>query len=89
MAIANNPQDALGYYNRGFTKSQLKNYQGAIADYNKAIEIDPQYAVVYGNRGLVKYKLGDENGYCTDAKKAASLEFQATAQWLNSDRGTW
>jgi|TARA_B100000959_G_scaffold72699_1_gene77205 tetratricopeptide (TPR) repeat protein len=46
-----------------FTSAGLKyargNYQGAIADYNKAIEINPQYANAYYNRGLTKRKLGD------------------------------
>ena len=82
-------QSAEDYVDRGNAKSDLKDYQGAIADYNKAIEIDPQYAGAYANRGLVKNKIGDENGFCTDAKKAASLGYQSTAQWLNSAGGAW
>ena len=36
--------------------------QGAIEDYNKAIEINPQYAEAFNNRGIAKYALGDIAG---------------------------
>ena len=36
--------------------------QGAIEDYNKAIEINPQYADAFNNRGNVKNDLGDKQG---------------------------
>ena len=36
-------QDAINYFNNGNGKLRSKDYQGAIADYNKAIAINPQY----------------------------------------------
>ena len=35
---------AEAYCNLGIAKDNLDNYYGAIADYDKAIELDPQYA---------------------------------------------
>ena len=64
-------------------------YQEAIADYNKAIEINPQYANAYVNSSIAKEKQGDLQGSCSDAKKAVSLGHQSTAQWLNSEGGAW
>ena len=34
-------QTAEYYYNRGLAKSDLQDYDGAIADYTKAIELNP------------------------------------------------
>mgnify|MGYP003956739681 CR=1 FL=1 len=35
-------QSAGDYLNRGVTKYRLRDYQGAIADYTRAIEINPR-----------------------------------------------
>ena len=40
--------------NRGNEKYELKQYTEAIADYDKAIELDPNYAAAYTNRGFAK-----------------------------------
>ena len=41
-AIDLNPQDAEAYYNRGLAYDELSNYNQAIKDYTKVIELDPQ-----------------------------------------------
>ena len=46
-AIEINPQSFSAYYDRGIFKDDLEDYQGAIADYTKAIEIDPDDHSVY------------------------------------------
>ncbi len=52
----------------------MKNLnQGAISDYNKAIELNPNYADAYNNRSIAKESIGDLNGACEDARKAISL----------------
>ena len=83
-------QSAADYVNAGIEKGKRGDFKGAIADYNKAIDINPQYAFAYNNRGLAKYYgLGDQQGACADFKKAVSLGDQSTAQWLNSEGGAW
>jgi lipoprotein NlpI len=64
---------AVAYNNRGFSKDDLKDYYGAIADYTKAIELDPNYASAYKNRAIAKYYTNDLNGACEDARKSGSL----------------
>ena len=49
-----NPKYTKAYYKRGLAKMNLKDYSGAIADYNKAIEINPRNANAYNNRGNTK-----------------------------------
>ncbi len=51
---------ADAYYNRGIAYHKKGQYNRAIQDYDKAIEINPQYADAYNNRGVVYLmKLGD------------------------------
>jgi tetratricopeptide (TPR) repeat protein len=63
------------YFNRGIAKSNLQDYRGAIADYNKAIEIDPLDSKAYFNLGFSKYKINDLNGACLDWSKAGELGY--------------
>ena len=59
-------QTAEEYYLRGKAKSALENYDGAIADYTKAIDLDINYAPAYYERGQLRmdlkmYKQGVED----------------------------
>jgi tetratricopeptide (TPR) repeat protein len=63
------------YYNRGVTKYLLTDYQGALSDFNKAIEKDPN-AETYLRRGIVKYILMDYQGATGDFNKAIELNPQ-------------
>ena len=72
-SIEINPYYENAYINRGLSKRNLKDYYGAISDYNKALEIDPTDKDSYINRSIAKEMIGDINGACFDAKKAISL----------------
>jgi tetratricopeptide (TPR) repeat protein len=61
------------YFYRGFAKSKLEDYRGAILDYNTAIELNPKSAEVYFQRGLAKLGLKDINGACLDFSRAGEL----------------
>jgi tetratricopeptide (TPR) repeat protein len=50
-AIELEPAQPWYYYRRGWCKEYLKDYKGALADYNEAIVIDNTYAYTYLNRG--------------------------------------
>ena len=67
------PDYAYVYINRGNTKSDLGNKQGAIADYNEAIRLNPNYAEPYHNRGLIKKERGDKQEALADFRKASEL----------------
>jgi len=53
-AIELDPDYAEAYYNRAYDRSEIRDYQGAIADYTKVIELAPDAAPAYFNRGLAK-----------------------------------
>ena len=65
------------YYHRGFAKSIHGDFEGAILDFNKTLELDPykdpEESDVYRERGKAKKELGDLKGACEDWKKAAEL----------------
>jgi len=57
---------AEDYFNRATSKMEIQNYQGAIEDFSKAIEIDPEYSEAYNNRGIAKRILNDYTGAMED-----------------------
>lgn len=50
-AVAINPNDAMLHYNIGVMKMDLKDTEGAIASFNKAIALKPDYTDAYNNIG--------------------------------------
>ena len=60
------PSYTKAYNNRGVVKDELKDYQGAISDYNEAIRIDPNHTKAYYNRGILKKELKDYQGAISD-----------------------
>ena len=60
-------------FSQGLEKYEAGNYQGAITDYYKAIEIDSQSAFAYYNRGIAKYNLEDYQGAISDYTKAIEI----------------
>ena len=53
------PKNPRAYYNRGNAKQAKGDLEGAMADFNRAIELDPRYAEVRGDVLLAK---GDRDG---------------------------
>jgi len=74
-AIAANPQDVKAYEQRGRIKFILLDHQGALADFEKAIEMSTDYASAYAGRASVKSTfLKDFSGAVDDFGKAIELD---------------
>ena len=69
----NKANEALRYNKSGISKQISKDYYGAIADYNKVIELKPDDAGCYVLRGFSKAELKDYNGAIADNTKAIEL----------------
>ncbi len=74
------------YYHRGYAKSIHGDFEGAILDFNKTLELDPykdpEESDVYRERGKAKKEIGDLKGACEDWKKAAELGDEDAAELL-------
>ena len=55
-------QTAEEYLVKAKDKIGLGDHMGAIADFNKAIELDPTNWLSYSGRGIAKGNLGDHRG---------------------------
>ena len=64
----------VDYLNRGNTKYDKGDWDGAIADYNHAIELKSDYAAAYDNRGNAKRKKGDWEGAIADYTQAIDIK---------------
>jgi tetratricopeptide (TPR) repeat protein len=54
-------------------KRRKGDLNGAIADYNRTIELDPKYAIAYGNRANAKGEKGDLDGAIADYTRGIEL----------------
>ena len=66
-------EEAKIYFNRGLKHQNQNEYEKAIADYNKAIELNPNYVYAYGNRGISYKNLGKYELAIADYNKAIEL----------------
>jgi tetratricopeptide (TPR) repeat protein len=64
---------AREYCNRGVAKQRSGDLDGAIADYNKSIELNPHSTTPFNNRGLVKMAKGDLDGAMADYERALQI----------------
>lgn len=83
QSLALNPQLANAYNIRGAAKYNLRDMQGAIADYNKSLAINPIDADTYYERALVKYGLNDINGAIADYDQALVIDPQHAPAFLS------
>jgi tetratricopeptide (TPR) repeat protein len=66
-------EDAEAYYNRGNAYKKNGQYDKAISDFTKAIEINPRHADAYYTRGVVYYYKKDYEKALDDFYKAQKL----------------
>ena len=66
----------MRYNNRGsaYNNQTPPQYQLAIADFTKAIQLDLGFAMAYNNRGIVYQNLGQYTLADADKTKACSLD---------------
>ena len=65
--------DAEQYFNRGVHRIELGNFESAISDFDRAIEINPNKSKYYYNRSVARQFLGDYQGFTKDLNKSNEL----------------
>ena len=77
-------RDSWFHFERAWDKREFGDLSGAIADYDKAIEINPRWIMAYNLRGRAKSMLGDMSGACADWEKSVSLGCTDAAEWVRN-----
>lgn len=54
--IATHAPRAVDYFGRGMAQMTVRNYQGAIADFDKALQLTPDFALAWFQRGIARYR---------------------------------
>jgi tetratricopeptide (TPR) repeat protein len=73
-------QDSRAYNKRGLAHASTRNFEQAIIDFTKALDLDPQYAEAYNNRSTAHLMMGNYGQAVTDCTRALWLapDFVAT-----------
>jgi tetratricopeptide (TPR) repeat protein len=89
--LQNTAPKADDYIASAGQKNDREDYQGALADYNRAIQLKPNYAIAYNYRGQLKArKLNDKQGALADFNRAIQINtnyadaYQARAELKSS-----
>jgi Flp pilus assembly protein TadD len=85
-AFAETENNAEAYNNRGLTFGRKGQYDQAISDSTKAIELNPNFAEAYNNRGIACYHKGEYDKAWDDIYKAQSLGYQVHPEFLKALR---
>lgn len=63
------------FYQKGVKHAQKQEWEAAIGEFDKAIEMDSEYAEAYQDRGLAKVELAQKKAAVADLRKAAQCFF--------------
>lgn len=82
--IATNPNNPKLYFYRGIVSHGLRDYQGALADFNRSIQLNSNYPEAYYQRGLTYQSLKDYSKALADYNQALKLNiFEDTDVYFN------
>lgn len=77
------PPDAAFYQNRGNSRFVLGEFDDAIADYTKAIELDPKQVTIFFSRGMAYLNKKNFNPAIADFDRVIELEPNEASAYYN------
>jgi serine/threonine protein kinase len=76
-------QDCRAYNKRGLAHASMKNYEQAVYDYSRAIQLGPPYAEAYNNRGAAHLMMKSYGQAVIDCSQAIDLAPDFVAAYVN------
>ena len=67
------PRTANDFFRRGNGRKKVRDYRGAISDYNRSIELNPIFFSAYLQRGILRQEMRDYRGSIYDYSMAIGL----------------
>jgi tetratricopeptide (TPR) repeat protein len=83
QAIAQQPENPLGYINRGLLNEKLEQFNLAEVDFKKAIELDPSKDAGWNNLGLLLHRLGRYSDALFNFDEAIRANPFSAESWTN------
>lgn len=71
------------WFNQGKQQFAAKDFLGAIASFDQAIQLKPAYHEAWNNRGLALGNLGDYEGAIASYEKAIQIKPDYQLAWYN------
>lgn len=71
------------YFGRAYEQHEAGDLQGALSNYDLAIQVNPQFAEAYNNRGIVRSQLGHGDWALADYDSAVRLNPQFAKAYYN------
>lgn len=82
--VISSREDADAYFMRAYSKSSISDYDGAVSDYLKAINLRPSFVFAHNNLATVKYNhFNIVKSSINDLKKAISYDDKAPLLFAN------
>ncbi len=76
-------QDSRTYNKRGLAYISTRNYEQAIIDYSKALDLDPDYAEAYNNRSTAHLLMDNYGQALLDCRRAIELAPDFVVAYVN------
>ena len=76
---------SIEWYESGLRNYNKVDYEAAVRDFSKAIELNPEYATAYNNRGFAYMKLSKYNEAIIDFDKAIELNSKYATAYSNRE----
>jgi Flp pilus assembly protein TadD len=65
--------NAAAFLDKGVAQFRTGDLTGAIASFDRAVQLDPDTADTYGYRCVARHRIGDLTGAISDCRSASSL----------------